>query len=399
MNNEPLWEYQNPNIKRYFREVIHTDLLTPEEELELAEKTRRWDLDARNRMIRANLRLVGEIAKDYIGRWVQLADLIQEGNMGLMEAVDRFDPSLGKLSSYATWWINNFMHKAVAEQGRDIRLPVNMLRKIWKVSKVAMSLTEDLWRAPNAREISDVLGIPRRKIAIIMDTSIAPISLQTVMQSQGDGDGESDVDMGREFVLAVIDENNESPFDKLVTDDILWKTDVLLSWLETRDPRKKEIIELRYGLNGQRPHTLDEIGTHVWLTKTRVAQLERQALRLMRWHLRKLENPDLMQARNLRPQGTTKNILDTPIWLRVTPDQKADLLERLTKIGHVYTPITLIRVAILIEKLIQSPNLTPREFESCLAGHELQHFAVQDIPALVMPDKSTYQCLAYILRK
>lgn len=211
-----------------------TPLLTRKEEIELAMRIRRGDPEAREHMIKANLRLVVKIAQDYTNFGLSLADLIAEGSIGLMKAVERFDPDYGsKLSTYAAWWIKQSMKRALANQSKTIRLPVHMYDKISKLQRVSMTLSEELGRAPTDDELSEVLGIARESIAMFRAAALRPASLDAPISA----------DDPTEFGEIVGDEKAVDAGESLISTDLLSKIPLLLSAL---DEREREIIELRF---------------------------------------------------------------------------------------------------------------------------------------------------------
>ena len=257
-------------IKIYLREIGETPLLTVQEEVELAARIKRGDEEARSQMIRANLRLVVKIAHDYANLGLPLLDLISEGNIGLMKAVERFDPAKGgKLSTYAAWWIKQSIKRALANQSKTIRLPVHMVDKISRMRRTAMRLTEELGREPTDEELGHELEIPAQKVAQLKRAAIRPASLDAPVS-----DGDS-----TEFGELVSDENQKDPFeilrDKLLKQDI----DQMLSVL---DEREATILTLRFGLDGSRPRTLEEVGRKFGVTRERVRQLQNLALQRLR---------------------------------------------------------------------------------------------------------------------
>lgn len=197
-------------IKTYLREIGKTDLLTPDQEVELAERIKRGDPEARSHMIRANLRLVVKIAQDYANYGLPLLDLISEGNMGLMKAVERFDPNKGgKLSTYAAWWIKQSIKRALANQSKTIRLPVHMVDKISKMRRVAMAMSEELGREPTDDELSDEIGIDRARLSALKTASMRPASLDAPMSA----------DDPTEFGETVGDENARPAHESLIKKD------------------------------------------------------------------------------------------------------------------------------------------------------------------------------------
>ena len=267
------------SLKVYLREISKTALLTPEEEVSLAARIKKGDKEARDHMIRANLRLVVKIAQDYSAYGLPVTDLISEGNIGLMKAVERFDPNKGgKLSTYAAWWIKQSVKRALANQSKTIRLPVHMVDKIGKMRRIATMLSEALGREPTEEELAEELGIPRRKLAMLSQASQRPTSLDAQVN-----EGES-----TEYGEIIGDERAVSPFDSLSDKNMHGEIDSLLSVL---DERERRIIDERFGLNGRTPMTLEDVGRQFGVTRERIRQLQNVALGKMRRALSKKEKP------------------------------------------------------------------------------------------------------------
>jgi RNA polymerase primary sigma factor len=273
-------------IKIYLREIGKTELLTPEQEIELAERIKMGDPEARSHMIRANLRLVVKIAQDYANYGLPLLDLISEGNIGLMKAVERFDPNKGgKLSTYAAWWIKQSIKRALANQSKTIRLPVHMVDKISKMRRVAMTMSEELGREPSDDELSDEIGIDRAKLSQLKVASMRPASLDAPISD----------DDSTEFGEIVGDENAQTPFELLSHKNMHGQLDGLLTVL---DERERKIIDARFGLAGQKARTLEEVGQEFGVTRERIRQLQNIALRKLRRSLQKKEDPIPKALRN-----------------------------------------------------------------------------------------------------
>lgn len=273
-------------IKIYLREIGKTDLLTPDQEIELAERIKRGDPEARSHMIRANLRLVVKIAQDYANYGLPLLDLISEGNIGLMKAVERFDPNKGgKLSTYAAWWIKQSIKRALANQSKTIRLPVHMVDKISKMRRVAMAMSEELGREPTDDELSEEIGIDRAKLSQLKVASMRPASLDAPISE----------DDSTEFGEIVGDETAQTPFEMLSHKNMHGQLDGLLTVL---DERERKIIDARFGLNGQKARTLEEVGQEFGVTRERIRQLQNIALRKLRRALQKKEDPIPKALRN-----------------------------------------------------------------------------------------------------
>ena len=277
-------------IKIYLREIGKTPLLTPQEEVELAARIKVGDKEARSHMIRANLRLVVKIAQDYANYGLPLLDLISEGNIGLMKAVERFDPNKGgKLSTYAAWWIKQSIKRALANQSKTIRLPVHMVDKISKMRRVASVLAEELGREPSDEELSEEIGIDRGKLAQLKAASLRPASLDAPISE----------DDSTEFGEIVGDESAINPFDVLSHKKMHNQLDGLL---EVLDERERKIIDARFGLNGQKPKTLEEVGQDFGVTRERIRQLQNIALKKLKRALQKREDPGPRPlSRGMRP--------------------------------------------------------------------------------------------------
>lgn len=268
--SEPLPSSERSALKLYLQEIGKTPLLKPAEEVELARRIRQGDEKARKQMIQANLRLVVKIAHDYNNFGLPLLDLISEGNIGLIKAVERFDPDKGgKLSTYAAWWIKQSIKRALANQSKTIRLPVHLVDKIARMRRVIMELQEELERDPTNEEIGLIMEMPARKIAHLKSVSTRPTSLDAPV-----GDGED-----TEFGELVGDENAVNPYDNLQNKSLLGDMNELLDNLEEREA---DIIRLRFGLSGDRPETLEEVGQRFNITRERVRQLQNYALQKMR---------------------------------------------------------------------------------------------------------------------
>ena len=267
------------SLKLYLREISRTPLLTAEEEVALAERIKNGDSEARSHMIRANLRLVVKIAQDYASYGLPVTDLISEGNIGLMKAVERFDPEKGgKLSTYAAWWIKQSIKRALANQSKTIRLPVHMVDKIAKMRRISSMLAEALGREPTDEELADEVGLPRRKLAMLKQASQRPTSLDAPIN-----EGEA-----TEYGEVIGDDRAVNPLDMLSDKNLHGELDGLLSVL---DERERRIIDDRFGLSGKTPLTLEEVGREFGVTRERIRQLQNSALTKMRRALRKKEKP------------------------------------------------------------------------------------------------------------
>ena len=249
---------------------METDLLSPEQEVTLAKRISEGDMEARDHMIRANLRLVVKIARDYADYGVPLADLISEGNIGLMKGVEKFDPEKGgKLSTYAAWWIKQSIKRALSNQGKTIRLPVHVVDKISRVRRIGNLLAEELGREPKDDELADELGISRKKLALLKQSALTPASLDAPVGEDGEAT----------YGEKISDANAVSPYEALSRRNIQKEVDGLL--LELND-REQRIIHARFGLGGKKPMTLEEVSRDFGVTRERIRQLQNIALSKMK---------------------------------------------------------------------------------------------------------------------
>jgi RNA polymerase primary sigma factor len=272
-------EANDTAMKAYLREIGRTPLLTPQQEIELAAKIKMGDRQARALMISSNLRLVVTIAQDYANVGLPLLDVISEGNIGLMVAVDRFDPSKGaKLSTYAAWWIRQSIKRALSNQSKTIRLPVHLGDKIAKVRRVALQMSEELGREPTDEELGEEIGIASGKVSHLKTVSIRPASLDAPIS-------EDDL---TELGETVEDEQARTPFELLRDKDLHNDVDGLLGKL---DDREKKIISQRFGFDGGGRKTLEEIGKKLGVSRERIRQLENIALSKLRRALSQKEDP------------------------------------------------------------------------------------------------------------
>lgn len=257
-------------VKVYLKEIGRVPLLSGEEEIELARRMGEGDSAARKRLSEANLRLVVSIAKRYVGRGMQFLDLIQEGNLGLIKAVEKFDYTKGyKFSTYATWWIRQAITRAIADQARTIRIPVHMVETINKVVRVERQQLQELGRQPTADEIAEVMGMSVDKVREIMKVAQEPVSLETPIGE------EEDSHLG-DFIP---DEDAPAPAE--AASHTLLK-EQLGDVLKTLTPREEKVLRLRFGLDDGRPRTLEEVGREFSVTRERIRQIEAKALRKLR---------------------------------------------------------------------------------------------------------------------
>ena len=265
-------------LNRYLREIGRFPLLTPQQEIELAEKIEKGDTAARERMINANLRLVVTIARDYTNLGLPLLDLISEGNIGLTKAVERFEPTKGaKLSTYAMWWIKQSIKRALANQSKTIRLPVHLADKVAKVRRVSLQMSDELGREPTDDELGEEIGIDSDKISRLKSVGIRPASLDAPITD----------DDSTEFGEVIGDNEAQTPFELLRDKNLLGEVDGLL---EVLDPREKKIISQRFGLDGGKPKTLEDVGKDFGITRERIRQLQKAALAKLRRALTKKED-------------------------------------------------------------------------------------------------------------
>ena len=265
------------NIGLYLREISQVPLLTPKEEIKLAAQIKRGSKKAREKMITANLRLVVKIAHDFSNYGLPLLDLVSEGNIGLMKAVERFDPMKGgKLSTYAAWWIKQSIKRALANQSKTIRLPVHLVDKIGKIRRVAARMTEELGREPSSEELAEELGLAVAKVSHLKNVAVRPASLDARINADDD----------TPFGDLVSDEKAEDPFATLRDKDL---RDEIVDLLDVLDARERRIISCRFGLDGGRERTLEEVGKKFGVTRERIRQLQNIALLKMRKALRKRE--------------------------------------------------------------------------------------------------------------
>ncbi len=257
-------------VRQYLKEIGRIPLLTVEEEKMLAERMLEGDEDAKMRLVESNLRLVVSIAKRYLGRGMYFLDLIQEGNLGLMKAVEKFDHAKGfKFSTYATWWIRQAITRAIADQARTIRIPVHMVETIHKVTRYSRQMLQELGREPTADEIGEKIGMSAEKVREILKISQDPVSLETPIGE------EEDSHLG-DFIP---DEDTPAPADAAASTIL---REVIERELHTLTHREEHVIKLRFGLYDGRTRTLEEVGKEFNITRERIRQIEAKALRKLR---------------------------------------------------------------------------------------------------------------------
>ena len=257
-------------VRMYLKEIGKVPLLTAEEEIELAKRMELGDQEAKKRLAEANLRLVVSIAKRYVGRGMLFLDLIQEGNLGLIKAVEKFDYRKGyKFSTYATWWIRQAITRAIADQARTIRIPVHMVETINRTIRTSRQLTQSLGREPSAAEIAEVMKMPVQRVEEILKIAMDPISLETPVGE------EDDTHLG-DFIK---DNKSEVPADAAAYTLLQEQLDEVM---QTLTEREKKVLALRFGLEDGRSRTLEEVGKEFHVTRERIRQIEAKALRKLR---------------------------------------------------------------------------------------------------------------------
>ena len=257
-------------VRMYLKEIGKVALLTPEEEIELAKRMAEGDEEAGRRMAEANLRLVVSIAKRYVGRGMLFLDLIQEGNLGLIKAVEKFDHTMGyKFSTYATWWIRQAITRSIADQARTIRIPVHMVETINKVIRVSRQLLQELGHDPTPEEVAEEMNMPVEKIRDILKIAQEPVSLETPIGE------EEDSHLG-DFIE---DEGASEPSEAA---SFTFLREQLMSVLSTLTPREEKVLRLRFGIEDGRTRTLEEVGKEFNVTRERIRQIEAKALRKLR---------------------------------------------------------------------------------------------------------------------
>jgi RNA polymerase primary sigma factor len=261
----------------YLREIGQTKLLTPKEEIVLAGRIKKGDKKARELMIKANLRLVVKIARDYDGYGLPLLDLINEGNIGLVKGVERFDPTKGaKLSTYAAWWIKQSIKRALANQSKTIRLPVHVVDKLVHIRRAEAKLHEVFGREPTDEEIAEEIGLEVRRVRLYRKAAIRPASLDAPL---GDDDSNRIGDV-------IKDENADSPYEQLEEKN---NTALIREIVATLNPREQAVLRYRFGLDGDEEETLEKVGERFGLTRERIRQLQEIALRKLRKQIENLE--------------------------------------------------------------------------------------------------------------
>jgi len=271
----------NGALALYLREVGQVKLLTPQEEIILAKRIKRGNEAAREHMIKANLRLVVKIARDYEGLGLPLLDLINEGNIGLMKGVERFNPAKGaKLSTYASWWIKQSIKRALANQSKTIRLPVHVVDAVAQIRRAEAKLRETLNREPTDEEVAAEVDLDPRRLRQYRDAAKAPVSLEAPLGSDDDSDHVAEV---------VADANAAAPFERVLKEN---DSALLREVFATLSPRERTILTMRYGLVDDTPRTLEEIGGQFGVTRERIRQIQNEALQKLRSKVRKKDWPN-----------------------------------------------------------------------------------------------------------
>jgi RNA polymerase primary sigma factor len=270
-------------VRMYLKEIGKVPLLSPEEEIELAKRIRKNDSEAKKKLTEANLRLVVSIAKRYVGRGMLFLDLIQEGNLGLIKAVEKFEYTKGfKFSTYATWWIRQAITRAIADQARTIRIPVHMVETINKLIRVSRQLLQELGRDPLPEEIAEEMGMSEDKVREIMKIAQEPVSLETPIGE------EEDSHLG-DFIP---DDDAPAPAESAA---FTLLKEQLMEVLDTLTPREEKVLKLRFGLEDGRARTLEEVGKEFNVTRERIRQIEAKALRKLRHPSRSKKLKDFLE--------------------------------------------------------------------------------------------------------
>jgi RNA polymerase primary sigma factor len=281
----PSQNARGDNLHLYLREIGQVELLTPEQEIELAKRIQKGDEHAREHMIKANLRLVVKIARDYEGLGLPLLDLINEGNIGLMKGVERFNPAKGaKLSTYAALWIKQAIRRALGNQSKTIRLPVHVVDKMAHIRVAERKLREALGREATDEEVADEMGFSLRQVKLYREAGKAPVSLDAPL---------SDGEEGKQVAEVVADPNAVAAYDHIVRQG---DNELLQEVLGTLTERERTILTMRFGLGGDSPKTLEQVGEHYGLTRERIRQIQEEALSRMRT---KMEERDRMPEDDL----------------------------------------------------------------------------------------------------
>jgi RNA polymerase primary sigma factor len=263
--------YSDDSVKMYLQQIGRIPLLSGDEEVEYAKRIAEGDEEAKRKLVQANLRLVVSIAKKYIGRGLSFLDLIQEGNLGLIRAAEKFDYKRGfKFSTYATWWIQQSITRGIADKSRTIRLPVHMIETIGKLKRITRDLTNELNRSPSKEELAAKMGISLSKLRLVLKATQSTISLETPLHTKDETSKIGDF---------LVDESSESPDNRVSQENLV---DEIEKILDTLRPRERDVLKLRFGLNDGNKRTLEEIGQLFGVSRERVRQIETRAINKLR---------------------------------------------------------------------------------------------------------------------
>ena len=284
-NLESVSPLSDDSVKMYLREIGRVPLLNAKQEIELARRIKEGDINAKRKLVRHNLRLVVSIAKRYINRGLPFLDLIQEGNLGLIRAAEKFDPERGyKFSTYATWWVRQGITRSLSDKSRTIRVPVHMVETINKFKKVARRLGQLFDRRPTEEELAEVMEVSTQKIKEIVAAMRTPVSLEAPINNEEDGKLE-------DFIA----DSSDNVHPELAATDQLLSSDIL-KVLETLTPKEKAVVQLRFGIDSGQERTLEEVGRLLGITRERVRQLEFRALKKLRHPERAVKLRDYLAA-------------------------------------------------------------------------------------------------------
>ena len=284
-NLESVSPLSDDSVKMYLREIGRVPLLNAKQEIELARRIKEGDINAKRKLVRHNLRLVVSIAKKYINRGLPFLDLIQEGNLGLIRAAEKFDPERGyKFSTYATWWVRQGITRSLSDKSRTIRVPVHMVETINKFKKVARRLGQLFDRRPTEEELAEVMEVSTQKIKEIVAAMRTPVSLEAPINNEEDGKLE-------DFIA----DSSDNVHPELAATDQLLSSDIL-KVLETLTPKEKAVVQLRFGIDSGQERTLEEVGRLLGITRERVRQLEFRALKKLRHPERAVKLRDYLAA-------------------------------------------------------------------------------------------------------